>query len=87
MNIHDDLDVEWAVIEGEGLVRVFVTADFKRGFVLVAHIGLAAERAGYYPNVLLTSQKVTVTIPPHDDGLDHRLAHEIDAVLADDTQS
>lgn len=84
-NTHDDLELEWADIDGEGLVRVFPTADFKSGFVLTAHIGMAAEAAGYYPEVLLTPSKLTVTIPPNDDGLDHRLAHAIDTALIDAT--
>lgn len=79
--IHDDLALEWADIDGEGLVRVFVTADFKSGFVMVAHIGVAAEEVDYFPEVLLTSKKLTITIPPNDDGLDHRLAHAIDDTL------
>ncbi len=83
MSNQDDLAVEWSDIEGEGLVRVFPVTAFKTGFVLTAHIGLAAEQTDYYPEILLTSKKVIVTIPPHDDGLDHRLAHAIDDVLDD----
>ena len=83
MNTHDDLELQWADTEGQGLVRVFPTANFKSGFVLVAHIGLAAEQVEYYPEVLLTESKLTVTIPPNDDGLDHRLAHAIDTTLHD----
>lgn len=83
MNTHDDLELEWADIEGQGLVRVFQTNDFRGGFVLVAHIGMAAEAVEYYPEVLLTERKVTVTIPPSDDGFDHRLAHSIDTTLHD----
>ena len=78
---HDDLALEWADIDGEGLVRVFTTADFKSGFVMVAHIGLAAEQVDYFPEVQLGPRKLTVTIPPNDDGLDHRLAHAIDVAL------
>jgi len=85
MNIHDDLSVEWADIDGEGLVRVFPMTDFKSGFVLTATVGKAAERLGHYPEVLLSSSKVTVTIPPDDDGRDHQLAHDIDAALSDAT--
>lgn len=81
--MHDDLALEWADIDGEGLVRVFPTKDFRSGFVMVAHIGLAAEKVDYFPEVLLTEQKVTVTIRPQDDGLDHRLAHAIDTTLYD----
>jgi pterin-4a-carbinolamine dehydratase len=81
MSIHDDLALEWADIDGQGLVRVYPTTDFKSGFVFVAHIGMAAEQVEYYPEVLLTSNKLTVRIPENDDGLDHRLAHAIDAAL------
>ena len=83
MNTHDDLELEWADIEGQGLVRVFPIANFKSGFVLVAHIGLAAEQVEYYPEVLLTESKLTVTSPPNDEGFDHRLAHAIDTTLHD----
>ena len=83
MNTHDDLSVEWANIDGEGLIRVFPVADFKSGFALTARIGIAGERTGLYPEVLLSAQKVTVTIRPDSDGLDHRLAHAIDESLSD----
>lgn len=79
--LHDDLALEWADIDGEGLVRVFKIADFKSGFVMVAHIGLAAEETNYYPEITLSSDKLTVTVPPNDDGLDYRLAHAIDTAL------
>lgn len=82
MSIHDDLSVEWAAIDGEGLVRVFPVADFKSGFALTAQLGLAGDRTGYYPEVVLTTEKVTVTIRPENDGLDHKLAHEIDQSLS-----
>lgn len=83
MNTHDDLDLEWADIEGQGLVRVFPVANFRSGFVLVAHVGMAAEKVDYYPEILLTENKLTVTIPPSNEGIDHRLAHAIDTTLHD----
>ena len=87
MTNQDDLAVEWSDIEGEGLVRVFPVESFRAGFVLTAHIGLAAEQSDYYPEVQLSARKVIVTIPPHDDGLDHRLAHAIDDVLSNAAES
>jgi pterin-4a-carbinolamine dehydratase len=83
MNIHDDLELEWADIDGQGLVRVYPLTDFKTGFVFTAHIGQAAERIDYFPEILLTNSKLTVTIPQDTDGRDHRLAHAIDAALHD----
>jgi pterin-4a-carbinolamine dehydratase len=86
-NTHDDLALEWANIDGEGLVRVFPVDTFKSGFVLSAQIGMAAEQLGFYPEVLLTPSKVTVTIPGDSDGRDHQLAHAIDAALSNATKS
>ena len=83
MAIHDDLALEWADIDGEGLVRVFPVANFKVGFVLTAHIGKAAEDTDFYPEVLLSSKKLTVTIPDDSDGRDHKLARAIDDILSD----
>lgn len=87
MNTHDDLSVEWANIDGTGLVRVFQVANFKSGFALTAQLGMAGEQIGHYPEVLLTTDKVTVTIPSHPDGLDHQVAHAIDDALKDAAQS
>lgn len=87
MNIHEDLELEWADIDGEGLVRVFSLANFRSGFVMLAHIGMAAEELDYFPEVLLTQKKMTITIREHSDGLDHRLAHAIDSALHDAAKS
>lgn len=86
MNIHDDVSVEWAVIDGEGLVRVFPVADFRSGFALTAAAGKAAEELGHYPEVTLGSHKVTVTIPQDGEGRDHQLAHAIDTALGNATK-
>lgn len=87
MNIHDDLALEWADIPGEGLVRVFTTASFKDGIALTAQIGEAASGLGRFPEVLITPVKVTVTIPADIDGRDHQLAHVIDKLIDDDTNT
>ena len=82
MSIHDDIALEWADIDGQGLIRVLNTESFRSGFVMLVHVGTAAEQVEYYPEVTLTASKLTITIPPNDDGLDHRLAHAIDAALS-----
>lgn len=87
MDMHDDIDLQWADIDGQGLVRVVPVDSFKTGFVFLAHVGLAAEQTEYFPEVTLTTSKLTIVIPPHSDGLDHRLAHAIDGVLSDAAQS
>lgn len=81
MNTHDDLSVQWAVIDSEGLVRVVPTDSFRTGFALTAQVGLAADELEYYPIVTLAADKVTITIPFDDDGVSHRLAHAIDTAL------
>lgn len=81
MNIHDDLPVEWADIDGQGLVRVYSTDSFKSGFALLALIGSVAEQLEYYPEVVLSSAKLTVTVPENDEGKDHQLVHAIESTL------
>ena len=83
MDTAHDIALEWSDIDGEGLVRVFPVSSFKTGFVMAAHIGLAAEKTNYYPEVLLSPTKVVVTIPPDSDGLDRQLALGIDEALHD----
>ena len=55
------LNVAWAHIPGEGLVRVFETENFAEGLALVARIGKAAEGVGHYPEVALRPDEVDVT--------------------------
>lgn len=81
----NDLNVAWSEIDGEGLVRVIPADSFKTGFIVLATIGKEAEKLGYYPEILLTSEKITVTIPENDNGRDHELARTIDDVLDDAT--
>ena len=81
MSKEDNLDVEWSALDGEGLVRVIPTDSFKTGFILTAEIGKTAEALGYFPEVTLSSEKVTIKIEPQDDGLDHKLAVAIDTFL------
>ena len=87
MNTYDDISLQWAVIDDDGLVRVVNTDSFKSGFALIAQIGVAADELGYYPVVTLATDKVTLTIPFDDDGRAHRLAHMIDDTLGDATDS
>ena len=85
MNTQDDLSVEWAELEGEGLERVVKTDSFKSGFVRTGEVGKTAEGLGYFPDVKLSSDKVIIAIPYDDDGLAHQLAQAIDGILGDAT--
>ncbi len=80
----DDLSVQWAELEGEGLERVVNTDSFRSGFVLVGEVGKTAEGLGYFPEVKLASDKVIITIPYDEDGLAHQLALAIDGILGDE---
>jgi len=60
------LSVEWSQIEGEGLVRVVPTEDFKTGVLLVAELAQIAEAQNHDPEVLLTNDKVVITLYSHD---------------------
>ncbi len=84
MNVHDDIPLEWAIIDGEGLVRVYNTQSFRQGFEMVTLIGGVAEQIGYFPEVQLSTQKLIVTVPEDGEGLDHQLVHAIDATLRDE---
>ena len=79
------LNVGWTHIPGEGVVRVFETDSFGEGLGLVAKIGEAAERRGYYPEVTLRPDEVDVTAFSADAGgvtqADIDLAKAIDAAL------
>jgi 4a-hydroxytetrahydrobiopterin dehydratase len=62
------LNVAWAHIPGEGLVRVFGTAGFAEGLALVERIGGVAERLQHYPEVTLRSDEVDLTVVTSDAG-------------------
>lgn len=65
-NLPEDLNVAWSNIDGEGLVRVVPTDSFRVGSVLVAKLAELAEAQGHDPDVLLTNNKVVITLFSHD---------------------
>lgn len=85
MNVHDDLPLEWADIDGQGLVRVYNTDSFKSGFALLALVGSVAEQLQFYPEVTLSSHKLTIVVPEDDEGMDHQLVHAIESTLRNET--
>ncbi len=80
------IDVEWSVIPGQGLLRVFPTGNFNDGVALVARLGQLAERHDHHPDVHLTFDEVEVTLLTHNAGgitnLDLKMAQAIDKELS-----
>lgn len=85
MNVHDDLPLEWADIDGEGLIRVYPVDSFKSGFALLALVGGVAEQLQFYPEITLSATKLTVTVPEDFEGKDHQLVHAIESTLHNET--
>ena len=62
-----NLNVAWSDIEGEGLVRVVPTDSFGTGAAFVAELARIAEAQNHDPDVLLTNDKVVITLYSHDE--------------------
>ena len=62
-----NLNVAWSDIEGEGLVRVVPTDSFGTGAMFVAELAKIAEAQQHDPAVLLTHNKVIITLYTHDE--------------------
>lgn len=82
----EDLNVAWSDIEGEGIVRVVPTTSFREGALLVAKLAELAEAQGHDPDVILTNNKVVITLFSHDvedvTERDIAFARAVDTLLA-----
>ncbi len=58
---------EWS-LNGETLQRTFRFKDFSRSMKFVRRIADLAEELGHYPDILIRSQKVTLTLTTSDVG-------------------
>lgn len=80
-----NLNVAWSDIEGEGLVRVVPTDSFRSGAAFVAELAHIAEEQGHDPDVLLTNDKVVITLYSHDEQAvterDRKFAHAVDELI------
>ena len=56
----NQLDVEWAIISGVTLTRVFTFDDFAGALDFVNKIGKKAEKASHHPDIKLSWGKVVV---------------------------
>lgn len=61
-----NLNVAWSDIEGEGLVRVVPTDSFRSGVAFVVELANIAEAQNHDPDVMLTNNKVVITLYSHD---------------------
>lgn len=81
-----NLNVAWSLIDGEGLIRVVPTSSFGEGVAIVARLAEIAEHQGHDPEVLLESDKVTVTLYSQDTQAvtqrDIQFAQAVDAFIA-----
>lgn len=78
------LNVGWSVLPGKGLVRVFETGDFAKGFGLVSAIAELAEAHQHFPEITLRGDEVEVTLNTFEAGgvtrQDTALASAIDTL-------
>lgn len=65
-NLPEGLNVAWSNIDGEGLVRVVPVESFSTGALFVARLAELADAQGHDPDVLLTNNKVVITLFSHD---------------------
>lgn len=80
-----NLNVAWSDIEGEGLVRVVPTDSFATGVALSAELAKIAEAQQHDPDVLVTNNKVVITLYSHDEQAvterDHAFARAVDELI------
>ena len=80
-----NLNVAWSDIEGEGLVRVVPTDSFGTGVAFVAELAKIAEAQNHDPDVLLTNNKVVITLYSHDENAvterDRAFAQAVDQLI------
>lgn len=79
-----NLDLEWAVVGGNTLNRVYKTNNFRDGVGLVVRIGELADAADHHPDVRLAYSEVEINLTTHSEsGLtqkDFDLAQQIDKI-------
>ena len=61
------LDVEWSVIGGATLSRVYSFEDFQSALDFVNRVGKQAEKQNHHPDIELSWGKVVVNISTHSE--------------------
>ncbi len=78
------LPLEWAVVGGVSLVKVFKFDDFSSGVGFIVRVGQLADKMNHHPDVRLSWGKVEITLTTHEEsGLtqkDFNLAREIERI-------
>ncbi len=64
----DKLAVEWALVGGFQLERVFEFKDFEQALEFVNKIGAIAQKQDHHPEIELSWGKVVVRLSTHDVG-------------------
>lgn len=81
---HAEHSLNWKVVEGKKLSRVFTFPDFKTGLDFVNRVGEIAEGQGHHPDVRLSWGRVEIETWTHDAGglteQDFLLASQIDGL-------
>ncbi len=76
------LHVEWGVIAGTTLTRVYEFEDFKSALRFTDKVGAIAEQMNHHPQIMLEWGKVELHISTHSEGgltdKDFSLADKID---------
>jgi 4a-hydroxytetrahydrobiopterin dehydratase len=57
----------WTIADGQ-LTRTVTRKDFRDALLLVNAIGFLAERANHHPDILISWNKVTLTLVTHSEG-------------------
>jgi 4a-hydroxytetrahydrobiopterin dehydratase len=57
----------WTISEGQ-LTRTVTRKDFRDALLFVNAVGFLAERANHHPDVLISWNKVTLTLVTHSEG-------------------
>jgi pterin-4a-carbinolamine dehydratase len=71
----------WSHIVGEGYVCALPVADYQVGFIIMAKVGEAAEKADYYPSVLLERTRIKITIPDEEPDKAELIAQAVEDFL------
>lgn len=78
------LPLDWTVVAGSSLVKVFKFDNFSSGVGFVVKVGELADRANHHPEVRLSWGKVELTLSTHEEsGLtqkDFDLAKSIESI-------
>ena len=79
----ENISQDWSLIDGQGLIRVVPIDAYKTGFILIANVGILADKYQYYPDLLLSREKVTITIDDKNETKAYAIAAKIDEILQD----